>query len=602
MVDAYQLCPMVAKPTRRGFMEHAKEEQMQHIEQSLQWLHAFEVLKENVESRRSFTNESGGSDKSDECNKLMLASRLSQHTGIVRCKKEIRSNRLAEGFVQQHKSRHECHRRNCGVCCELQRLQRQRVSKKHQRERIRDTNEWWQQDEEVQVGSTESNWEVHALKEILKTTKVLADPKQNRAASRVRKKNAWDPGAEHAVLSKALGWSTEIATPLKVRSLKHEIQENENMQAELSSDTRTVITTPHCIVCFEHANGLQDAGCGHSLCAECWGNYAEVKVADRALPIECPESSCKMKVCDTLLRRVLSASSWKKLQDIEDDIAVLEHPSLMYCQNPMCGRILHVKAGSINAACECGGVWCVLCKDESHWPASCEEKRWYDRMFDRNETRLDQNGTDVIKCCPQCWVPIEKNGGCSHMRCRICGYDFCWTCGSFGKGNYHPPGQFTCTPTDWHLLLPCQAGDVLVGKIYAWQNVIRFGQKLRQTRARTQNMTAGNYHKRLTCHAVAHAECTMLSAVHVLINTWLMVCRRKASFEEEIKDDLQKLARHLDALERFLIDPAFLDAQRTTLANRSMHSKAHSLASLLQQFDKKLVCLQIPSVALSSSD
>lgn len=32
------------------------------------------------------------------------------------------------------------------------------------------------------------------------------------------------------------------------------------------------------------------------------------------------------------------------------------------------------------------------------------------------------------KPCPRCNRPIEKNGGCDHMTCSRCGYEFCWIC------------------------------------------------------------------------------------------------------------------------------------------------------------------------------
>ncbi|CAF4182242.1 unnamed protein product, partial [Rotaria sp. Silwood2] len=34
--------------------------------------------------------------------------------------------------------------------------------------------------------------------------------------------------------------------------------------------------------------------------------------------------------------------------------------------------------------------------------------------------------TDDIQFCPECHIPIEKNGGCSHMHCTRCNFDFTW--------------------------------------------------------------------------------------------------------------------------------------------------------------------------------
>ena len=36
--------------------------------------------------------------------------------------------------------------------------------------------------------------------------------------------------------------------------------------------------------------------------------------------------------------------------------------------------------------------------------------------------------TDLIKCCPMCGVPIEKDEGCAQMMCKRCKHVFCWYC------------------------------------------------------------------------------------------------------------------------------------------------------------------------------
>jgi hypothetical protein len=33
-----------------------------------------------------------------------------------------------------------------------------------------------------------------------------------------------------------------------------------------------------------------------------------------------------------------------------------------------------------------------------------------------------------VKLCPQCRMPVQKNGGCPHMQCTKCDFHWCWYC------------------------------------------------------------------------------------------------------------------------------------------------------------------------------
>ncbi len=44
------------------------------------------------------------------------------------------------------------------------------------------------------------------------------------------------------------------------------------------------------------------------------------------------------------------------------------------------------------------------------------------------------------RCCPNCGIHIEKDGGCKHIACTKCQYEFCWYCNS----NYSRHQMQTC--------------------------------------------------------------------------------------------------------------------------------------------------------------
>ena len=49
-------------------------------------------------------------------------------------------------------------------------------------------------------------------------------------------------------------------------------------------------------------------------------------------------------------------------------------------------------------------------------------------MKDQLQGWAEEN-KDKVSFCPKCRTKIEKNQGCNHMTCYLCGYEFCWACG-----------------------------------------------------------------------------------------------------------------------------------------------------------------------------
>lgn len=192
------------------------------------------------------------------------------------------------------------------------------------------------------------------------------------------------------------------------------------------------------------------AGCGHAMCRACWQTYINIKITEADVAsMRCAAPECKMPLPNSLLRSMLSAELWIRLQSLLDDAHVATTATLCYCPEPTCGQVLLRTPGSEIVTCTCGGTWCPKCGGAPHWPANC------DQVPVQSEFGKLEWGLAETKRCPNCSTVIEKNGGCPHMTCRQCKAQFCWVCGQYSMTIYpHHAGVPCQKPTPLSLFLP----------------------------------------------------------------------------------------------------------------------------------------------------
>lgn len=85
--------------------------------------------------------------------------------------------------------------------------------------------------------------------------------------------------------------------------------------------------------------------------------------------------------------------------------------------------------------------FCFDCLYENHLPCPCWlVEAWVKKCADDSETAnwIEAN----TQSCPKCLSQIEKNGGCNHMTCRKCRYEFCWIC--LGDWDLHNSMNWKC--------------------------------------------------------------------------------------------------------------------------------------------------------------
>jgi ariadne-1 len=121
---------------------------------------------------------------------------------------------------------------------------------------------------------------------------------------------------------------------------------------------------------------------------------------------------------------------------------------LKWCPAPNCEYAVecHVPASALDhivptVRCGCSHRFCFGCGLQDHQPCLCPlVKRWLKKCKDDSETAnwISANTKECMKCSST----IEKNGGCNHMTCRKCGYEFCWIC--MGPWSEHGSQWYNC--------------------------------------------------------------------------------------------------------------------------------------------------------------
>lgn len=105
---------------------------------------------------------------------------------------------------------------------------------------------------------------------------------------------------------------------------------------------------------------------------------------------------------------------------------------------PDCEGIVRKENDESMQVCDkCQAYMCFECGRPWHPKKNCEEliDKEYERWALGKEVQL----------CPSCDYKIEKDEGCNHMTCAICGYQFCWLCrGKYTSNHFSNLNPFGC--------------------------------------------------------------------------------------------------------------------------------------------------------------
>ncbi|KAF9814078.1 hypothetical protein IEO21_05318 [Rhodonia placenta] len=216
-----------------------------------------------------------------------------------------------------------------------------------------------------------------------------------------------------------------------------------------------------CPICFDDTQTeTLNMTCFHKFCKSCWHAYVESKVRTEAESwISCMAEDCSLVAPDYFIEGVLKEdkATWDRFQELLVRHFVGAMPNLKYCPYPSCTytvscpvSVSKTSLSSTVPIVTCGASaahkFCFGCHvDSDHRPVICAvAKMWLQKCRDDSETAnwIKSN----TKECSKCQSTIEKNGGCNHMTCKKCKYEFCWVC--MGPWSEHGTSWYNCNRYD----------------------------------------------------------------------------------------------------------------------------------------------------------
>lgn len=231
--------------------------------------------------------------------------------------------------------------------------------------------------------------------------------------------------------------------------------------------------------------------CAHDCCTDCYRDYLTKAIIAKngSVWIPCPVENCgeivdgkftMQVITDTNVRQKLMVNSFVQVSSVVEsfhitnyqrnrnmmngviyfpfEFRIFKHTDwLRWCPAPDCAfAIQWLKLSNTqNCKCACGKRFCYDCEGECHDPLPCELISKWEKV----DYEAALHSTWNAEKCPNCIVPIGKDGGnhymvsnCSlfsfhyaaaqtsndyaeieiHFQiCHACKYEFCWIC--FGE-------------------------------------------------------------------------------------------------------------------------------------------------------------------------
>lgn len=211
-------------------------------------------------------------------------------------------------------------------------------------------------------------------------------------------------------------------------------------------------TKSTCAICYDDKTALdtRTLACGHKFCLDCLRSNIQTAVREKQTQaLKCFDPSCKRPIDITDLRKIVyDKNTQNQINDIQLQEWLTQQANMKHCPTPNCHfSFVNERADQFTHKCpDCKAEYCGKCL-HGHSPITSCAQAERDRNLanDKNaQERANQQWLqEHTRQCPRCHATIEKNGGCNHMTCRKCHYEFCWMC--LNDYNLRGHGPYGCS-------------------------------------------------------------------------------------------------------------------------------------------------------------
>jgi len=203
-----------------------------------------------------------------------------------------------------------------------------------------------------------------------------------------------------------------------------------------------------CSIClseFDDDNESITLECGHVFCGDCLAIYLQMESGDMAalrhelshvvpvkpgvlslhlrtaFGVKCPAHRCKHVLEFDDIRRFATQKIFERFDRFILQMTLSNLDGLVACPR------------------NCGGYLqedCVLCSNaecrnrklpKGELTATRRKREWYQLNSRSHQLFGKYVQQNTVKCCPTCFVIIEKNEGCDHMLCSRCSTKYLWS-------------------------------------------------------------------------------------------------------------------------------------------------------------------------------